>query len=145
MEKKDYLSLQNKYSFLQDHEERYRQELLAFINEAFEKHGNDFEFKCDTHQSWKDKNNDKDAEFDAMNDLPTYLNIGIDDSYIHEIYPYRIRQTCTDYGYKSIEVDGWDWYDSEWVENLEAHCTIEDLKSIAYFISQVLFQENEME
>ena len=53
MEKKDYLNLQSKYSYLQDLQKRYRKELIDFIDEAFEKHGNEFEYKCDTHAHGK--------------------------------------------------------------------------------------------
>lgn len=139
MERKDYLNLQSKYSFLVDQQERYRKDLLEFIEDAFKKHGNEFEYKCNTHSTWAEKN--EDGCFDAMNDLPVYLNIGIDDNYIHEIYPYRIRQTSTTYGYTSIEVDGWDWYDSDWI-SLEANSTVDDLTSIAAFINAVLEQES---
>lgn len=134
--------LNEKYQKLQNWESEYRKELVSYINEAFAMHGNEFEYKCDTHESWDEKN--KAGDFDAMNDLPVYLNIGIDDNYIHEIYPYCIRQTSSNYGYTSIEVDGWDWYDSDWI-SLEAHSGIDDLMSIASFINAVLEQEQEAE
>ena len=79
MEKKDYLSLQSKYALATDYQERYRKELLDFINKAFEMHGNEFEYKCDTHDTWQEKNEDEEDEFDAMNDLPACVTIWVDD------------------------------------------------------------------
>lgn len=143
MEKKDYLNLQSKYSYLQDLQERYCKDLIDFIHEAFEKHGNEFEYKCDTHATWQEKNEDEDDDFDAMNDLPTCITIWVDDDGGHEVYPTVIRQYVGDSGYKSIEVDGWDWYDSDWVECQQVNSTIDELQSVAEFINAVLEQEQE--
>lgn len=141
MEKKDYYSLQSKYSHLEDYREQYREKLLDFINDAFEKHGNEFEYKCDTHASWKEKNNDEEDCFDAMEDLPVNITIWVDDDGGHEVYPTIIRQYVYDSGYKSIEVDGWDWYDGDWVENREVNSTLGELQDVANFINAVLEQE----
>lgn len=143
MEKKDYLSLASKYSSLSDYQERYRKDLLDFINEAFDKHDNVFDYKCPTHESWKEKNKDEDDEFDAMDDLPVYLTIWVDDDGGHEVYPYRIRQSVGCTGCKNIEVDGYDWYDCEFVEARESNSDIDTLQSIAEFINAVLKQEQE--
>lgn len=141
MEKKDYFNLQSKYSYLQDLQERYHKDLIDFIHEAFEKHGDEFEYKCDTHATWQAKHEDDDAEFDAMNDLPTYLTVWVDDDGGHEVYPTVIRQYVDDTGYKHLEVDGWDWYDSCWAKYQQVHSTVDELQSVAEFISAVLEQE----
>ena len=143
MEKKDYLNLQSKYSYLQDLQERYHQHLIDFIHEAFEKHNNEFEYKCDTHATWQEKNEDEDADFDAMNDLPTCLTIWVDDDGGHEVYPTVIRQYVGSDGLKSIEADGWDWYYSDWVKYQQVYSTVDELQSVAEFISAVLEQEQE--
>lgn len=140
MKKEDYHHLTSKYSFLSDYEERYRKGLLDFINEAFEKHGGEFEYKCPTHDSWKEA--DENDEFFAMDDLPVFLNISVVDDNNHEVYPYRITQT-NGAMYKAIEVCGYDWYDSDWVEHMEASYDIDSLQSIAAFINAVLLQEQE--
>lgn len=141
MEKKDYYSLQSKYSHLEDYREQYRKQLLDFINDAFEKHGNEFEYKCDTHGSWKEKNEDEEAEFDAMNDLPECVTIWVDDNGGYELYPTCIRQYESSSGGKYIEADGWDWYDSGWVKYQQIHLSIDELQSVANFINAVLEQE----
>ena len=79
MEKKDYLNLQSKYSYLQDLQERYHHHLIDFIRESFEKHDNKFEYKCDTHATWQEKNEDEDDDFDAMNDLPMCITVWVDE------------------------------------------------------------------
>ena len=142
MEKKDYLNLQSKYSYLQDLQERYHQHLIDFIHEAFEKHNNEFEYKCDTHATWQAKN--ENDYFDANNDLPTCITVWVDDDGGHEVYPTVIRQNVGDSGYKSIEVDGWDWYGGDWVECQQVNSTIDELQSVAEFISAVLEQEQEL-
>lgn len=143
MEKKDYLSLASKYSSLSDYQERYRKDLLDFINEAFDKHDNVFDYKCPTHESWKEKDEDGDDEFDAMYDLPVYLTVWVDDDGGHEVYPYRIRRCIYESGYRSIEVDGWDWTNSKFMEARESNSDIDTLQSIAEFINAVLKQEQE--
>ena len=139
MEKKDYLNLQSKYSCLEDLYERHRKELLDFIHDAFEKHGNEFEYKCDTHPSWEAKN--EDAEFNAMDDLPACVTVWVNDDGGHEVYPTVVRQHVSDTGYKSIEVCGWDWSDSDWVEYQDVNHILDELQSIACFINAVLKQE----
>ena len=118
--------------------------MIDFIHEAFEKHGNEFEYKCDTHATWQEKNEDEDDDFDAMNDLPTCITIWVDDDGGHEVYPTAIRQYVDDSGYKTIEVDGWDWYDSDWVECQQVNSTIDELQPVAEFINAVLEQEQEL-
>ena len=141
MEKKDYLNLQSKYSYLQDLQERYRKDLIDFIHEAFEKHNNEFEYKCDTHASWQEKNEDKDDDFDAMNDLPMCITIWVDDDGGHEVYPTVIRQYVDGLGYKHLEADGWDWNCSCWVRYQQIYSTNDELQSVAEFINAVLEQE----
>lgn len=145
MEKKDYYSLQSKYSHLEDYREQYRKQLLDFINDAFEKHGDEFEYKCDTHATWQEKNEDEEAEFDAMNDLPQCVTIWVDDDGGHEVYPTVIRQYVNSTtGSKHIEADGWDWYDTDWVKYQEIHPSLEELQSVANFINAVLEQEQKL-
>lgn len=141
MEKKDYLSLQNKYAHLVDFRERHRKELIDFIKEAFDKYGDTFEYKCDTHKTWQEKSRDEEDDFDAMNDLPVAFTIWVDDDGGHEVYPYCIRQKRYANGYFDIEVDGWDWYDSDWVKYMNVHDDVEGLQSVAEFINAVLEQE----
>lgn len=144
MEKKDYLNLRSKYSYLQDLQERYHQHLIDFIHEAFEKHNNEFEYKCDTHATWQAKHEDEDDDFDAMNDLPTCITVWVDDDGGHEVYPTVLRQYVDDSGCKTIEMDGWDWYDGDWVECQQVNSTIDELQSVAEFIKAVLEQEQEL-
>ena len=136
--------LNEKYKRLQNWEEEYRKELISYINEAFAMHGNEFVYKCDTHDSWKEKSEDEEDDFDAMNDLPVNLTVWVDDDGGHEMYPYCIRQVCTDSGYKSIEMDGYDWYGTDWVEDVDVHEGVENLVAIADFINAVLEQEQEI-
>ena len=143
MEKKDYLSLQSKYSFLKDYEERYRKDLLEFIHEAFDKHDGVFEYKCDTHDTWEEKNEDEDDEFDAMEDLPVCLTVWVDDDGGHEIYPIRVRQRVYSSGCKDILVDGWDWYDGDWRKYQQVYS--DGYEAIADFINAVLEQEYQTE
>lgn len=138
MGKNDYKEMKKKYDKVCYLENEYRRNLVEYINDAFEKHG-EFEFKCNTHESWQKA--DEVGEFDAMEDLPVYVNIGVDDDGIHEVYPYRIRENKTDYAYKYIEVDGYDRNDQCFVERWDAYSDIETLSSIALFIDSVLGQE----
>lgn len=144
MEKKDLLSLQSKYSYLSDYEERYRKELLDFVREAFEKHGGVFEYKCPTHGSWKEAEADGNYDFDAMNDLPTCMTIWVDDDGGHEVYPVRIEEIkgCESL-FDNFEVECYDWYDCEWQSYSWPHLGIDNLRSIADFIHAVLEQERE--
>lgn len=143
MEKKDYLSLQNKYKLVAGYQYRYFKTLLDFVNEAFSLHGDEFEYKCDTHATWQQKNEDEDDDFDAMNDLPGCITVWVDDDGGHEVYPYRVRRYVDDTGDKTIEVDGWDWYESDWVEHQQVYGGTDELQAIADFIVAVLEQEQE--
>lgn len=144
MNKKDLFSLQSKYSYLSDYEERYRKELLDFIREAFEKHGGVFEYKCPTHGSWKEASADGDYDFNAMNDLPTCMTIWVDDDGGHEVYPIRIEEIKgSEPLFDSFEVECYDWYDGEWQSYSWPHLGIDNLRSIADFINAVLEQEQE--
>ena len=139
MENKDYLCLESKYLRLKDFEEQYRKELLDFINDAFGKHGGVFELKpkgCDT---WEERK--KENDFNALDELPYYLLIGVDGDNSHEIHISKINNYNTDYGYKGIEVDGWDWSENELVESWDVHYDLESLSTIADFINAVLEQE----
>ena len=142
MEKKDYFSLQSKYALVADCQERYRKELLDFINEAFEMHGNEFEYKCD-HATWQEKKEAEEASFYAPDLLPVYLMIEVDDHGTRdEIYIYRIRQTCTDSGNRKIVVDGYDFCTQHFVQNLEAYSNMDSLQAIATFINAVIEQKH---
>lgn len=139
MKKEDYHHLTSKYSFLSDYENRYRKELISFINEAFEKHDNVFELKCTTHDSWKEA--DEDNEFDAMNDLPVYLMVDNQCDGLDEVYITRAERTG-EYG-NAIYIDGYDYSIGEFVEDYYTNSYIDDLQSIAAFINAVLIQEQE--
>lgn len=139
MKKEDYLSLTSKYSFLSDYENRYRKELLDFINEAFEKHGDEFEYKCPTHDSWKEA--DKEGEFDFMNDLPVYIMVDNQCDRLDEVYITKAERT-NEYG-NAIYIDGYNYSVGEFEENLYTNSYIDDLQSIAAFINSVLLQEQE--
>lgn len=141
MEKKDYFSLQSKFACLEDCLERYRKELLDFINEAFAMHGNEFVLKPEgDYDTWEERR--KEEDFYAMDELPYYLNIGVDDDNAHETHISRVRQ-IERVSYKAIEVDGWDWYLNKWVEGCEIHYDIDSLAAVADFINAVLEQEQE--
>lgn len=139
MERNDYLNFQSRYSKLTELEERYRKELLDFINEAFEMHGDVFALKPEGCETWKERS--KKLSFMPMDELPYYLTIGVDDDNSHEIHICRIHQGTNDLGMQYIEVDGWDWHDCMFVERWDAHYDIESLSTIAEFIDAVLEQE----
>lgn len=137
MKKEDYYHLTSKYSFLSDYEDRYRKELISFINEAFEKHDNVFELKCTTHDSWKEAG--KEDEFDAMEDLPTYIMVDNGNDGLDEVYITRAERTEGG----TIYIDGYDYSISEFVTGYYTNSHIDDLQSIASFINAVLLQEQE--
>lgn len=139
MDKKDYLMLQSEYSFLQDYEERYRKDLVMYISNAFDNYGDVFELKPEGCDTWKARS--KQEDFNAMDELPYYLLIGVEDDNTHEIHISRIHQGPNDLGLQYIEVDGWDWSENEFVEKWDAHYDLESLKTIADFINAVLEQE----
>lgn len=142
MNRTEFLNIQSKYSFLQDRLELYRKELLDFINDAFAKHGGQFELNTDCGIEWVERS--KNADFDAINELPYYLLIGVEDDNSHEIHINKIKQITTDYGYNAIEVDGFDWSENDWVYGLDAYYDIESLTTISAFINGVLEQEYEL-
>ena len=113
MEKEDYLSLQSKYSFLRDYEERYRKELLDFIHDAFDKHGGVFELKPEGCDTWEERK--KEYGFNALDELPYYLLIGVDDDNSHEIHISKIMDVKSGWSYRGIKVDGWDWSEGAFV------------------------------
>ena len=135
--------LNEKYKRLQNWEEEYRKELISYINEAFAMHGNEFVYKCDTHDTWKEKSEDEEDDFDAMNDLPTYVMIEDRRGDSHEIYPTRIYREVHEGGSFMDCVDGYDWTDGEFVEGWYPNSHNDDLASIATFINAVLEQESE--
>ena len=139
MEKKDYLNLQSRYAALQDYEERYRIDLMNYIYDAFDKHGGVFELKPEGCDTWEERK--KEDDFNALDELPYYLLIGVDDDNSHEIHISKIHDLRSNYGYKAIKVDGWDWRESEFVEGRDMHYDIESLSTIADFINAVLEQE----
>lgn len=139
MERSDYLNLQNRYATLQDYEERYRKDLMNYIYDAFDKHGGEFELKPEGCATWEERK--KCDGFNALDELPYYILIGVDDDNSHEIHISKIHDLRSNYGYKAIEVDGWDWSESEFAERWDAHYDIESLSTIADFINAVLEQE----
>ena len=141
MEKNERLDLLYKYTYLKDREERYRIDLMNYIYDAFDKHGGVFELKPDGCHTWEERK--KEEDFNALDELPYYLLIGVDDDNSHEIHISKIRDLRGDYGYKAIEVDGWDWSESEFVERWDMHYDIESLSTITDFINAVLEQEQE--
>lgn len=142
MNRTEFLNIQSKYSFLQDRLELYRKELLDFINDAFAKHGGQFELNTDCGIKWAERS--KNTDFDAINELPYYLLIGVEDDNSHEIHINKIKQITTDFGYNTIEVDGFDWSENDWVYGLDAYYDIESLTTISSFINGVLEQEYEL-
>lgn len=139
MEKKDYYSLQSKYSFLQDYLKRYRKDLKDFIDEAFEKHGSEFVLKPEDCDTWKEAD-EIDHGLDAMERIPTVLFIDSKNKYEREIYPTKIyRRNGRDTHY----VNGYDYDDCEFVNGLRANDDTDSLESIAEFINAVLGQEQE--
>ena len=139
MERIDYLCLHDVYSHLKYYEERYRKELIDFINDAFDKHGGPFELKPEGFETWEERK--KEDDFNALDELPYYLLIGVDDDNSHEIHISKISQTNARLGIYSLEVDGWDWSESEFVERWDVNYDIESLSTIADFINAVLEQE----
>ena len=139
MERIDYLCLHDVYSHLKDYEERYRKELIDFINDAFDKHGGPFELKPEGCETWEERK--KEDDFNALDELPYYLLIGVDDDNSHEVHISKIHDIKTDWGYRTIEIDGWDWSESEFVERWDMHYDIESLSTIADFIHAVLEKE----
>lgn len=137
MEKKDYYSLQSKYSFLQDYLKRYRKDLKDFIDEAFEKHGSEFVLKPEDCDTWKEAD-EIDQGLDAMGRIPTFLFIDSKNRSEREIYPTKIyRRNGSDTHY----VNGYDYDDCEFVNGLRANDDTDSLESIAEFINAVLEQE----
>ena len=141
MEKNERLDLLYKYTYLKDREERYRIDLRNYIYDAFDKHGGVFELKPDGCDTWEERK--KEEDFNALDELPYYLLIGVDDDNSHEIHISKIHDLRGSCGYKAIEVDGWDWSESEFVERWDMHYDIESLSTIADFINAVLEQEQE--
>lgn len=134
-------SLRSKYSSVKNREELYRKELTAYIKETFEKHNYEFRYKCDTHATWEKCIEDENSEFDAVQDLPCRLLIGMDDDSIHEVYPYRIYQTHNLYGYTFVEIEGWDAVDDKLIKGYETGSDLESLAKIVEFINAVLEQK----
>lgn len=142
MERSDYLNLQSRYAYLSDYMERYRKELVLFINDAFETHGGVFELKPEGCSTWLERS--RNPDFDAMDELSYYLLIGVEDDNSHEIHISCIRQVTNDLGLLYIEVDGWDWSENEFVERWDVNYDTESLSTIASFINAVLEQENHL-
>lgn len=136
MEKKDYLNLQSKYSYLQDLQERYRKDLIDFIHEAFEKHNDEFKYKCKTHRSWEAMSEDENECFCAQDDLPVCLSV-----YDTDFHPTCIRLKRYDDERKIILVNGFNWTEDEWQKNRKVLETLPNLEAVADFMKEVLEQE----
>ena len=141
MKKKDYSSLQSKYSFLKDLDERYRKKMLSFFNDAFDKHGDVFELKPEGCATWEERR--KCLDFFPMDELPYYVTIDVGDGCSHEIHISCIRRKKNEYGYSHIEFDGWDWNDCCFVKAMRSYYDLESLSVIADFINEVLQQEQD--
>lgn len=139
MKKKDYEKMESLYKEVCETHGKYQKALSDYIENAFCKHGNVFELKCEIAPTWKDGY--RSGDVDILNDLPYYLNIGVDDDGLHEIHIYRVRLELTDFGYQSIVVDGFDWNDSLFVMDWDAYTNTEDLETISSFMNRVLEQE----
>lgn len=130
--------LNEKYQRILNWDEEFRKELVSYINEAFATHGNDFALEPEGFGSWTDAV--KSEDFDAMEDLPTYVMIWDRHKFSHEIYPTRVYRE-SDGG--QIYVDGYDYTDGDFVEGWFVNDNNDDLLSIATFINAVLEQEQE--
>ena len=137
MEKKDYYSLQSKYSHLEDYREQYRKNLLDFINEAFAMHGNEFVLKPEDCETWEEAD-EIDQGLNAMDRMPTCLTVYDKHCDTHEVYPTRIYRN--EGGYTKY-VDGYDYFNCEFTEGWEANSDMESLQAISTFINAVLEQE----
>ena len=140
MKKKDYSSLQSKYSFLKDTEERYRKDLMSFFNDAFKKHGGVFELKPEGCATWEERR--KRLDFFPMDELPCYVTGGKNGN-SHEIHISCVRQKRNGFGGSYIELDGWDWNDGCFVKGWRLEYDLESMSVIADFISDVLQQEQD--
>ena len=138
MEKKDYLSMMDRFSVLQDREKPYRKELIGFVNEAFNMHGNEFVLKpSDDYETWEEAD-EMEEGLVVENHFPTYFEIEDKRGIVHEIYPTRIyRKDASGLDY----IDGYDYKDCEFTEDWFLDSSTETLESIAYFINAVLEQE----
>lgn len=141
MKKKDYSSLQSKYSFLKDTEELYRKKLFSFFIDAFEKHGGVFELKPEGCATWEERK--KALDFFPTDELPYCVALEVKDGELHEIYISRIRQKICEYGVSLIELDGWDWQDCDFVKGCSSYYNLESLSVIADFINGVLQKEQD--
>ena len=130
--------LNEKYQRIQNWQGEYRNELLSYIDEAFAMHGNEFALKPEGFDSWKDWY--KSEEFDAMEDIPTYVMIWDRHGNSHEIY---ITRAYRENGYGTIYVDGFDYTEGRLVEGWFVNGHNDDLESIACLINAVFEQESE--
>lgn len=129
--------LNKKYRRLQNWHKKYRDELIAYIKEAFDIHRNEFVLKPKGCQTWEERS--KADDFEAMEELPYYLLIGVEDGNLHEIHISRICRHPI--GFLRIDFDGWDWNENEFVERWEVFYDLESLSTIAEFINAVFEQE----
>ena len=141
MEKKDYLDFQSRYERLKNCEEIYRKDLLKYINEAFEKHGDVFEMKPEGCDTWQERQKEEDCNI--LDELSYYVDLFLCDENNHETHIYRVSNVESLVG-KVIRVDGWDWYDERWIRGCGVHYDLNTLSTIVDFINAVLEQEQEL-
>lgn len=130
--------LNEKYQRIWHWYKEYSKEVISYINEAFAMNGNDFALKPARFETWQEAEDSE--EFDAMEDLPTYVNIWDRHGFSHEIY---ITRAYRDSDGGTIYVDGYDFTDGAFVEGWHINDNTSDLVSIAEFINAVFEQEAE--
>lgn len=140
MEKKDAQILINGIDSVNQRHENLCQELKELVDKAFAAHGGVFEFKCDTHPTWQQR--DDEGELEVSEDLCGCVTVWIEDDGGHELYPTVIRQYTDDCGFRQIEADGYDWNESEWVEYQQLGNNVDDLLWMTGFIKACLAQEH---
>lgn len=129
--------LNEKYQRIVNWNDEYRKELVSYINEAFAIHGNEFKLKPEGFDTWEEAR--MSEEFNAVDDMPTYVMIWDRHEFSHEIYPtraYREKEGGIVY------IDGYDYTYGEFVEDWYTNEHNDDLASIACFINAVLEQES---
>lgn len=141
MKKKDYYPLRIMYSQVKDFKKYYRNSVLFFIKNAFEKHGGEFELKVEGADTWEERIEQED--FEPMDELPYYLLKCWNGDNAHEIHFARIKQKHSPSGLEYIEVDGWDWCSEKWVRGISIDDDLESLYAIAEFINSILEEESD--
>lgn len=133
--------LNKKFQGLQNLVDKCYDGLRTYINDALDAHSDEFVMKPEGCNSWEERS--KQDCFNAMDELPYYVLIAVEDDNAHEIHISRVTRTHKGYGWQVIEVDGWDWSENSWVCGWNFHGDLESLFTVATFINAVLEQESE--